>query len=124
MGRKSRRKGLAFQSRVARWLTDVTGREHRSTQGLETTRGNMGDVAEVDGHGLPKMDQRLYQCKKGKRPNPWQALREAKEIGGHRGIAIIHKDAPKPGQSSEQMVCMTPEQFAHLIGRPNRTPAL
>lgn len=109
MGKLSRTKGAAFECRVARWLTKLTGALHRRVL-VETQQGNMGDVdcAEIAW---------VFQCKIGKRPPIWKAVAEAEEAAETRsetgefvyGVAAIHRDG------GEQVVAMRPETFAHLL---------
>lgn len=125
MGKTSRRKGVAFQSRVARWLReDLAVGNYHSTQGIETTRANVGDVRlqrKTDGrleiHGL------LVQAKKGKRPSPWKAVAEAEEAGERVGgdvlpVAFVHRDQREPGAGADKLVVMRPGTFAALFKNP------
>lgn len=118
MGKTSRRKGVAFQSRVARWLREKLDLgNYQSTQGMETARGNVGDVRLQRKDGLPLDIGFLVQAKKGKRPSPWKAMQEAEEAsGGGKTIpvAVVHRDAKKPGEEAEQLVIMRPGGFAEL----------
>ena len=127
MGKTSRRKGVAFQSRVARWLREKLGLgNYQSTQGMETARGNIGDV-RVDEDGLPAREGFCVQAKKGKRPSPWKALQEAIDASGNDDtipLAVVHRDAKKPGQQSEQLIILTPEGFARLVSPTSDDPSL
>lgn len=116
MGKTSRRKGVAFQSRVARWLREkLQLGNYWSTQGMETARGNIGDV-RLDDNGTPEDHGLLIQTKKGKVPSPWRAMEEAIEAAEGTNctpVAVVHRDRGHPkGTGSERLVIMRPEDWA------------
>jgi hypothetical protein len=123
MGKLSRRKGAAFELKVAGWLNDLDlSVPQQKLEGItylspdwkrnltETQLGNRGDVYDLMG-----IWPLVIQCKHTKRPNPMGALAEAKEAATtsngspHFGVAMIRK------HGGEDMVCMTPTLFATFM---------
>lgn len=116
----SRAKGRDFQSRIARWMREKLGiGNYHSTQGMETARGNIGDVRLEEG-GAPLNEGMVVQTKKGKQPSAWKAMRQAIEAADDEDltpVAIVHRDRGSPkGTPTERLVCLTPEDFARLLG--------
>lgn len=115
MGGRSRRKGAAFERRVAKWLREELGLGDFWRQTDETQQGNSGDVRDRSG-SVPI----LLQVKKGAAPSPWKAIREAEEAAEFSVLAtlpigIVHRDQRKPGEGAEQLVVMRPELLAALL---------
>lgn len=113
----SRSKGREFQSRIARWLRiSLELGSYWSTQGMESGRGNIGDV-RLEKSGAPQNEGYLVQTKKGKQPSPWKAMAEAEEAAEDTRclpVAVVHRDQRKPGQGAERLVIMRPEHWAIL----------
>lgn len=84
---------------------------------MEVARGNVGDVRLQRGDGLPAKHGFCVQAKKGKQPSPWKAIEEACEASGDDAIpvAVVHRDAKKPGEEAEQLVIMRPEDWANIV---------
>lgn len=115
MGKRSRRKGAAFERRVAKWLREDLQLGDFWRQTDETQQGNAGDVRDRSG-SVPI----LLQVKKGAAPSPWKAMQEAEEatedsISATLPIGIVHRDQRKPGEGAEQLVVMRPELLAAFL---------
>lgn len=118
MGKMSRRKGQAFELRIAAWMRELTGHNYRR-EVRETQRGNIGDVVAEDGDFL-------VQCKVGKTPPIWKALPEAEEANVNREelllpIACVHRNQ-RDGGPPEMMVLMRPWVFCWLLRKSVNKP--
>ena len=90
-GRASRKKGHDFERKMARTLTELTGRKWK--RGIQARAGG-AEGADVYTEGLPYH----FECKKGKRPPLKGALEQAERdcSEGDVPIAIAAIDRQEP----------------------------
>jgi predicted amidohydrolase YtcJ len=109
VGKLSRDKGAGWERRNCAFLRACG---YEADRNLEECRdGNTGDIKT----NAPL----VVQCKAGKRPNVWQAVREAEEASRDSakfGIAALHKDQAKPGDEAEEIVAMRAEWWWEIVG--------
>ncbi len=106
-GARSRRKGKAWEQKVARLLREELGLEAR--RGWQARKGDDAPDVIVDGQPW------WVECKCGKMPNPRAALRQCEEAApaGHHPMVVIHDDAP-PGGKAREWVAMPLESWIAL----------
>ena len=110
MSARSRRKGVAFERSIARRFREIGIDAERNLE--EVRHGNSGDIV------LPASVPLTVQVKCGARPNPYQALREAREAAEPTKrfvVAIVHMDGVGPRKAVE-MACMPLDDFFEIVG--------
>jgi len=106
MGKRSIRKGKAFERRIARWLSSVLGMEVRR-QTDEPQQGNVGDVRV----SLSPSTRLVVQAKHQKQPSPWRAIEEAESAADPDDIAV----ACVRRHGGEDIVVMRPQVFRAML---------
>ena len=114
MANKSKRKGSAFESQVARYLAkalDDDGIERRTLQGVN----DRGDIAGVKINGK----RAVIECKAEKALRVSEYLREAeterKNDGAEFGVVVSKRRGVGEARTGEQLVLMTLDTFARIV---------
>ena len=114
MANKSKRKGSAFESQVARYLAeelDDDGIERRTLQGVN----DRGDIAGVKINGK----RAVIECKAEKAIRVSEYLREAeterKNDGAEFGVVVSKRRGIGDSRTGEQLVLMTLDTFARIL---------
>ena len=109
MSKLSRTKGHAWENLCCHALAQAGIRAKRNL--TETREGNSGDL-EVSNAPLE------VQCKTGANPSVWRAVAEAVEVAEASGrfpVALIHRDARKPGEKSTEIAAMPLDWYIEML---------
>jgi hypothetical protein len=108
MGARSRRKGAAFEREVARLFREAGVPAERNLSECRT--GNAGDLE------LPPWCPLSVQVKVGARPNPYAALREAREAAGAARVPVAVVRMNGRGATPPEDLAVLPlEEFLDLV---------
>ena len=114
MSNKGKRKGTAFESQVARFLSERLGKpgiERRALQGAN----DRGDIAGVVVAGR----RVVIECKaeKSLRIPEYLSEAEAERVndGAWVGVAVCKRRGVGEANAGNQLVCMTLETFARIL---------
>ena len=109
MGALSIRKGKAFEREVARLFRDAGIPAERNLE--EVRGGNLGDIV------LPKDTPLTIQCKVGRQPPVYGALKEAEEAAppGHFPVALVRRNGAG-SRPSDDVAVLRLEDFIELVG--------
>lgn len=108
-GRNSRRKGHTFEREVARMLRDLGMEARRTIQ----SRGGGKDGADVAIEG-----PYFLECKTGRQPNLWAAMRQARrdcEDAGRVPVVLAHREAELPGHRAEEVMVLPMSEGLRLL---------
>ena len=115
MGALSPRKGARYERKCVRFLNEIFGSGTFSRDPAKLEPSGRATGADLEGSVSGAVC--VVQCKKGKRPSVWRAVREAESASTCEldiPMAIVEKDrdgSPLP----EPVVCMRPDAFRNLV---------
>lgn len=108
MGAHSRRKGAKWERDVARMFREAGIPAERNL--TECRTGNAGDLV------LPEWCPLSVQVKVGARPNPYEALREARESAGEGRVPVaVLRLNGQGARPPEDMAVLPLEEFLDLV---------
>jgi hypothetical protein len=108
-GRNNRRKGHGFERTVAALLRTLGIPARRTIQ--SRSGGKEGADVAIEGPFH-------IECKTGRQPNLWQAMRQARrdcENTGRVPVVLAHREAELPGQRAEEVMVIPMSEGLRLL---------
>jgi hypothetical protein len=108
-GRNNRRKGHTFERTVAATLRALGIPARRTIQ--SRSGGKEGADVAIEG-------PYFLECKTGRQPNLWQAMRQARrdcEDTGRVPVVLAHREADMPGQRAEEVMVLPMSEGLRLL---------
>ena len=108
-GRNNRRKGHTFEREVARMLRAL---------GMEARRTIQSRSGGKDGADVAIEGPYFLECKTGRQPNLWAAMRQARrdcEDTGRVPVVLAHREAELPGQRAEEVMVLPMSEGLRLL---------
>jgi hypothetical protein len=108
-GRNNRRKGHGFERTVAATLRAL---------GIEARRTIQSRSGGKEGADVAIAGPYFLECKTGRQPNLWQAMRQARrdcEDTGRVPVVLAHREAELPGHRAEEVLVMPMSEGLRLL---------